>query len=448
MAADLSRPSTRYARANRAHIAYQVVGEGEPLLFMPGLSTHIEAIWEEPSFARYLERLAGFAQLILFDKRGAGLSDPLGEAATLEAHVDDVRAVLDAVGVSSANVVAANESSLIAIPLAATFPDVVRRLVLINGTARFLVADDYPIGVDTSRARTYVEKLSETYGEDAAGVALSAPSRARDRAFIDWSTRYMRLAASPGSFRRTTQLVGMTDVRSALGTVGCPALVLHATDDRFTPIAHGLYLADHIAGAEFVQLDGGDHLPWTGECTDRMLEAIQRFVTGTEPPAVSTRVLATLLFTDIVDSTHQLSRVGDEAWARLVADHDMAVLAEVERRGGRVVDTAGDGVFAIFDGPSRGVEAAIAIRRRTGNLGLNVRAGVHTGEVELVEPAVRGLGVVTAARVMAEAREGGILVSRVVRDLVAGSRLRFTSVGTRILKGIEEPVELFSVDPD
>jgi class 3 adenylate cyclase len=269
-----------------------------------------------------------------------------------------------------------------------------------------------------------------------------------NRPFVEWATRYQRLAASPGSFERTTRLVGATDVRAVLGTISCPVLVCHRRDDRYTPADHGRFLADHIESAQFLELAGADHLPWVGPETDRMLDEIERFLTGTEPVPRSNRVLATLLFTDIVGSTHRLGELGDHAWATLADAHDNAVRAIVDRFGGRVIDTTGDGVFALFDGPSRGLEAAVAIRGRTATLGLNVRAGVHTGEVELADDAVRGIAVHTAARVMATAEDGGVVVSRIVRDLVTGSRFRFEPLGSRVLKGVDGPVDLFTVvDP-
>ena len=440
-----NQPATRYARSEGAHIAYQVIGTGEPLVFMAGLSTHVEAMWDEPGLARFLHRLATFSQLILFDKRGAGLSDPLGEAATLEAHVQDALAVLDTVGAEAANFVAANEASLIAIPLAATFPHRVKRLVIINGTARLLRADDYPIGVEWSDATDYVQKLSATYGEERSGIALSAPTMLDDQSFVEWAKRYLRLASSPGSFDRTTRLVGATDVRAILPTIGCPTLVFHRRDNRFTPVDHGQFIADHIDGADYVELDGADHLPWVGPGTDRILDDTERLVTGSEPSPTSNRLLATLVFTDIVGSTERLGRLGDREWASLAGAHDDAVRSVVERFGGTVVDTAGDGVFAMFDGPSRGLEAAVMILHKTTGLGLNVRAGVHTGEVEVSGGSVRGMAVHTAARVMAQAEDGGIVASRIVRDLVTGSSFRFEPLGSRSLKGISEPIELFSV---
>jgi class 3 adenylate cyclase len=437
--------TTRYTRVGSAHVAYQVVGQGEPVLLMLGLSTHVEAMWEEPSLARYLMRLASFSTLIAFDKRGAGLSDALGDAATLETHVDDAVAVLDALGLDEVTVVAANEASLIALPLAATFPHRVRRLAIINGTAKFMWSEDYPIGIEWNVGRDFVKEETDSYSDRPSSIPLTAPSKVGDPAFEAWAKRFQRLASSPGSYERTARLVGSTDVRPALPIIRCPVLVLHRRGDRFTPIDHGEYLADHLSDARLVELEGRDHLPWVGPDTDRMLEEIERFVTGTESAVAADRVLATIVFTDIVGSTEQLAAVGDREWTALVEAHNDAIASIARSRGGRIVDTAGDGAFAVFDGPSRGIEAAAAIRLRLAQLGLTVRAGVHTGEVELLGDAVRGVAVHTAARVMANAANGGVVVSRTVRDLVSGSRFRFRALGPHALKGLPDPVELFEV---
>ena len=294
-------------------------------------------------------------------------------------------------------------------------------------------------------SRAFVKETTDQYGDHPSGIAASAPSKVGDAAFETWAARYQRLASSPGSYERTTRLVGATDVRPALAVIGCPVLVLHRRGNRFIPVEHSQYLADHLEDARLVELEGADHLPWVGPDTDRMLEEIERFVTGTEGAVARDRVLATIVFTDIVGSTERLAAVGDREWARLVEAHNGAIAAVVRSRGGRVVDTTGDGVFAVFDGPSRGIEAADAIRSRAAAIGLTVRAGVHTGEVEVVGDAVRGVAVHTAARVMANAEDGGVVVSRTVHDLVSGSRFRFRSLGPRPIKGLPEPIELFEV---
>lgn len=441
----MARSGTKYTRVSGAHVAYQTAGSGDPLLLMLGLSTHLDAMWEEPALADFLTRFASFSTLVMFDRRGAGLSDALGDAATLEAHVDDALAVMDAVNAENVTVIAANEASLVALPLVATHPGRVGRLVIVNGTPRFMRADDFPIGVDWSSGRRYAQQLAETYGEERGGIALSAPSRVDDTAFVAWALRYQRLASSPGSFERAARLVGATDVRALLPIIKCPTLVFHTRDDRLLPADHGRYLADHINGATMVELAGADHLPWTGADTERMLREIEAFVTGSNTTSAPDRVLATIVFTDIVSSTERLASVGDREWARLVEAHNAAIDSTVRRFGGRVVDTAGDGVFAVFDGPSRGIEAAESIRSRIAELGLMVRVGVHAGEVEVVGDAVRGVAVHTAARVMGHAALGGVIVSRTVRDLVAGSRFRFESLGPQVLKGLPDPMERFAI---
>jgi class 3 adenylate cyclase len=443
----MDAPRTRYVRVDGAHVAYQVSGEGpESVLFMLGLSTHLEAMWDEPGLARYLRRIAEFSRLVMFDRRGAGLSDPLTEGGTLDAHVDDALAVLDAAGIERVSVVAANEAALIAVPFAARHPSRVNRLVIVNGTARFMWAEDYEIGAPWRVGREYSQAMTDSYTDRTSGIAATAPSMLGDAAFEAWALRYQRQAASPGSSERTTRLVGRTDVRSVLPLVTCPVLVMHRRGDRFLRVDHGQYLADHLADATFVELDGADHLPWTGPDTDRSLDEIEKFVTGDAAVArASDRVLATIVFTDIVGSTEHLGRVGDRRWAELVDAHNALVAGVVRGGNGRIVDTAGDGVFAVFDAPSRGIIAAAAICARVASLGLTVRAGVHTGEVEVVGDAVRGVAVHTAARVMAAATDGGIVVSRTVHDLVSGSGFRFESLGAHELKGLADPIELYAV---
>ena len=314
--------STRYARLGGAHIAYTSRGQGPAeILFLLGLSTHVEAVWDEPALARYLERLASFARVTLMDFRGAGLSDPQPGATTLEAFVDDVVAVAEAAGIASAVVVACNETSLIALPLAAAHPDLVRGLVIINGTARACYADDYPIGVRVPEGDRYRQDLDD-YADRPIGLKLSAPSKVHDPLFVAWATRYQRLAASPGTLAKTTNLVMDTDVRSVLPTVRCRTLVMHRTGDRFLGAEHGRYVAERVDGAVYVKLDGSDHLVWVGPHVDRQLDEIERFVTGSISASATERLLATVLFTDIVRSTEQLTTIGDRAWTERLRTHD------------------------------------------------------------------------------------------------------------------------------
>ena len=442
----MDAPRTQYVRFEGTHLAYQSFGDGPAMLVMLGMSSHVEAMWDEPALARFLRRLASFSTTIVFDRRGSGLSDPLTERATTESLANDASLVLDALGLNAVTVLAANEASLIAIPLAAMRPDRVSGLVLVNGTARLMWADDYPIGVQQPQGRRYVHDGTEQYAEKPVGISLVAPSKAGDAVFEAWARSFQRSSSSPLGLQQTARLVGSADVRSILGDVRCPALVMHRVGNRFTVIDHGVFLADHLPQARFVELSGADHLVWIGPDTDRMLDEIETFVTGFSASGGAERVLATILFTDIVGSTQQLTRLGDRAWAELVDTHDLTVRNTVERLRGRVIDTTGDGVFALFDSPSNALAAAKRIQEQLGVVGLAVRAGVHTGEVELIGAAARGVAVHTAARIMSASGGGRIVASRTVRDLTIGSVFRFTSLGAHELKGLPEPLELFEVD--
>jgi class 3 adenylate cyclase len=442
----VERPESRYARLGRAHIAYQRFGRGPDLLFMLGLTTHTELMWEEPRLARFLGRLGSFSRTLVFDKRGSGLSDAADAATTLEVFVDDAMAVLDDAASDDVVVVAANEAALVALPLVAAHQDRIRGLVVVNGTAKVMQSEDYPIGVDWRLGRRQREEFDDAYEDRPMGLQLIAPSMAGDAAFDEWSRRYQRLAASPGSLQQTVRLLTATDVRSVLPIIERPTLVLHRRDDLFLTVEHGQFLADEIAGARFVELDGADHLVWVGPDTERMLDEIERFVTGSDPGESVDRRLATVLFTDIVGSTEHLVRLGDRKWAELVATHDATAGRIVSGLGGRVVDTAGDGVFAVFDGPSRAIEAAQRIQRDLALLGLSVRAGVHTGEVEIGPGSVRGLAVHLGARIMSCSDGTNVLASRTVRDLTVGSPYVYQPMGVRSLKGIPDGVELFAVE--
>ena len=437
--------STRYARLGGAHIAYRCHGQGpREVILLLGLSTHVEAAWDEPGLVRYLDRLASFARVTLMDFRGAGLSDALEGAVTLEALADDVVAVAEAANIGSAVVIACNETSLIAIPLAAAHPDLVDGLVVINGTARACYADDYPFGASLPEGDRYRQDIDD-YADRPIALKLSAPSKVHDIAFVAWATRYQRLAASPGTLANITSLVQAADVRGVLPIVQCRTLVLHRTDDRFLPLAHGRYLAERVTGAGFVELDGADHLVWVGPGVDRQLDEIERFVTGDVAPTSAERLLATVLFTDIVRSTEQLTTIGDRAWTERIRTHDDICRSAVAANRGTIVKTTGDGILAVFDGPSRALSAALRLQADLAQLGMDVRAGVHTGEIELDGGDVRGVAVHTAARVMAVAHGGQLVASRTVRDLTAGSGYVFEPVGSMQLKGLPEATDLFLV---
>ena len=436
---------TQYVRVEGGHLAFQSFGDGPALLVMLGLTTHVDAMWDEPALARFMRRLASFSTTIVFDRRGSGLSDPVSGRPTTDSLAQDASGLVDALELHDVTLLAANEASLTAIPLAALRPDRVSGLVLVNGTARLMWADDYPIGVKMPQGTRYLRDGVEQYAEKPLGISLVAPSKVGDAVFEAWAQSFQRSSSSPGGLEQAARLVGSADIRSMLPDVRCPALVMHRVGNKFTIVEHGLFLADQLPHARFVELTGADHLVWIGPDTDRMLDEIETFVTGATASGGAERVLATILFTDIVGSTGQLTRLGDRAWAELIDTHDLTVRNAVERFQGRVIDTTGDGVFALFDSPSSALRAAKRIHEQLRAVGLDVRAGVHTGEVEVIGAAARGVAVHTAARIMSASGGGRIVASRTVRDLTIGSGFGFTSLGPHELKGLPEPLELFEV---
>lgn len=440
---------TRYAKNADVHLAYQVVGDGpvDVLAFSPGMLP-IDAMEEEPALRRFFERLTSFSRLIRFDLRGIGQSDPVGLASppTLEQWMSDAVAVLDAVNVAQAAVFAPEESSLVALMLAATYPERVRSLVIVNGTASVVADDDYPIGIPRAVLEDFVEVNLEADAVDRGldFLALAVPTVANDESFRSWWVRAGNRGASPTVARTLLNVLMFTDVRRLLPLVRVPTLVLHRQGNSVYEVAHGRYLAEHIAGAKFVELDGADHLYWVGR-TDSMLEEIEEFLTGARGRGRSDRVLATVLLTDIVGSTQRLSETGDQAWRELLDRHDIAVQRQLERFGGRPIKTTGDGVLATFDGPARAIVCARAIRDAAAQIGLEIRAGIHTGEIELRDQDVAGLAVHIAARVQALANPGEVLVSRTVTDLTAGSGICYEARGDYELKGVPGSWQLFAV---
>jgi pimeloyl-ACP methyl ester carboxylesterase len=430
-------PRTHYAKSGGLNIAYQVVGDGPfDVVWIPGFVSNVELVWEEPSSARFLERLASFSRLILFDKRGTGLSDRLDprELPTLEERMDDARAVLDAVGSSSAALVSHSEGGNMAILYAATYPQRTRALVTTGVFARRIWSPDYPWAPRPEGREREIEEVERDWGR-SADVDHYAPSAAGDEAFRERLAAYFRRSASPGAAAALLRMNTQIDVRAVLPTIRVPTLVIHRTGDRDAHVEEGRWIASQIPNARFVELPGDDHLPWVGD-VDTLLDEIQEFLTGVRPAPDTDRVLMTLLFTDIVDSTRRAAELGDRGWRELVDKHHAVVRRELDRFRGREVDTAGDGFFATFDGPGRAVRAAAAIRGELRPLRLEIRAGVHTGECEVAGDAVRGIAVHAAARIAARARAGQILASSTVRDLVAGSELEFRDSGEAELKGV------------
>jgi class 3 adenylate cyclase len=440
----MGRGDVGYVKSGDLSIAYTVFGEGPDLLVAPGFISHLDLIWEERSVAHFFSRLASFRRIISFDKRGTGLSDPAAHAPTLEECVDDMRAVMDAAGSERGDVFGISEGGAMAMLLAATHPGRVEALVLYGSFARLLESPDYPIGVSEQQLAKLAEVSARGWGE-GIGLGAWAPSRQNDDELRQWWARLQRVAASPGMVHNIFSLYPALDIREVLPTIQAPTLVVHRRDDRMINLAMGRYLADHIPGAKLVELDGADHLFFTGDA-DTIVDEIQEFLTGVRPRPPVERVLATVLFTDIVGSTERAAELGDEAWLELLRSHDALVRRQLERFHGREVNTMGDGFIATFDGPARAIRCAAAIRDAVRAIGLEVRAGLHTGEVELSDGDVAGIAVHLAARVASAADAGEVLVSRTVVDLVAGSGLGFAARGRHALKGVPEEWELFAVE--
>ena len=441
----MERPEIHYAKSGEVSIAYSVHGDGPfDLVAVPGFVSHLEFGWEEPTFARVLERLGSFARVIGFDKRGTGLSDRGIGVASLEEYVSDVRSVMDAVGSEQAALWGISEGGAIAALFAATHPERVRALVIYGGWARVAWAPDYPFGIQKELLESGANFVADTWG---TGVGLSAwaPSLGKDPRMRQWWAQFQRLAASPRDVREIMSLYASIDVRQALPTITAPALVLHRKGDLIVTVESGRYLASHIPGAKYLELDGADHFPWT-EDADSVLGEVEEFLTGMRQGPEPTRRLATVLFTDIVGSTQRMSEIGDRKWRDLLERHDGMVRRALSRFSGQEVNTTGDGFLALFDGPSAAIRCADAIRGGASGLGCGVRIGVHTGEIEEMGQDVGGLAVNIARRVADLAGGGEIWVSGTVPGLVVGSGIEFKELGSRSLKGISGDWPLFSVE--
>jgi class 3 adenylate cyclase len=428
-------PETRYARAGDVHIAYQVLGEGPvDLVYVPPQLQQVEHLWAEPRVAAFFERLARFSRLILFDRRGTGLSDPISSTTTLEDQMEDVSAVLDAVGSEQAALFAQSEGAPMAVLYAATHPERTRALVLYAGMARMTGAPGYEWPGTAEQREARIAQTFDAWGSGAR-LDLIAPSAADDVALRRWFGRLERLAASPGALRLLFDIGGATDVRDVLPSIAVPTLVLHRREDQVVDVRHSRYLAAHVPGAEYVELEGRDNLLVVGD-SDRILAEVERFLTGAHTPPEPERVLATVLFTDIVGSTATAARLGDRAWRALLARHDELSRAQLARYRGRAVKSLGDGFLATFDGPARAIRCALELREALQELGVELRAGLHTGECEAIGEDVGGLAVHIGARVGALAAPREVLVSNTVKDLVVGSGIDFADRGEHALKGV------------
>jgi class 3 adenylate cyclase len=432
-------PETRYAKKDGVHIAYQVVGEGDlELLLVGSWFSHLEARWDIPDVAHYVRRLASFSRLISFDKQGMGLSDPiaLDRLPPLEEWMDDVRAVLDAVGCQRVAVMGANEGCAMAALFAATYPERVIALVLSGAvTGRSAWAPDHPWGL-TDVEREALVRLIETGWGTSQMYAEVNPSTAADQNTLEAYARFFRLVASPGVAAAVTRMLLELDIRDILPAISAPTLVVHR-GNPVIPAEAAREVARRIPGARFVEVPGEDYGFAVGD-VDRVIDEVEEFLTGSRPRAAGGRALSTILFTDIVDSTVRAVELGDARWRELLEAHEALCEREVKTFGGVVSDFAGDGVLASFDGPARAVYCALALRDQLRGLGLEMRAGLHTGEIERRGDRLAGIGVHIASRLLSLAEPGEVLVSRTVRDLVTGSELEFVDRGTHALKGIPD----------
>lgn len=441
----ITQPRTRYARSGDVSIAYQVVGDGSiDVVLVPGYISHVELIWEIPTAVHIIERIASFARLIIFDKRGSGLSDPVVGAPTLEERMDDVRAVMAAAGSERAAIFGASEGVPMSLLFAATYPQQTTALVLYGGMARSTWAPDYPWAAPADALLESSQAMAP-YLYEGAVVEIMAPSLADVPFARDLFAKLQRYSASPSMLEQLFRMFLDIDVRAVLPSVTTPTLFLHRRGDRAVNYRASEWMAGQVPGASYVELEGIDHAVFAGD-TDTLLDELEEFLTGVRRSAEVDRVLATVMFTDIVDSTQRASALGDRAWRALLDAQNEVLRRELGRYRGREVKTLGDGMLATFDGPARAIRCAQAMTDAVRALGIEVRVGLHTGEVELVGDDVAGIAVHIAARVGALAGAGEVLVSGTVKDLVAGSGIAFADRGEHVLKGIPDQRRIYSVD--
>ncbi len=444
----MSAPQTKYTKSGGVHIAYQVVGDGPiDLVLVHGWVSHLELNWDEPSIARFLERLAGFSRLILFDKRGTGLSDRVAESdlPTLEQRMEDVHAVLNAVGSQRAALLGISEGGPMCALFAATYPERTTAIAMCGSYARWMHDEDCTWAPTREQHEAAFAAYERAWGTPI-GFKTIAPTASADERFRNWWARYLRMGASPGAGVALYRMNVEIDIRSLLPSIRVPTLLLHRSGDRLISIECSRYMAQRIPNAKLVELPGDDHLVYLGD-TETVLAEVEEFLTGVRPAAVHDTTLATVLFVDVAGSTEMAVALGDARWRDLLNRFQQTLRQELERHRGNLIDTAGDGAFASFDGPARAIRCACAIRDRVASLGIAVRAGLHTGECQIAGGKLAGVAVHIGARVAASAQPGEVVISSTVKDLVAGSGLRFSDSGVHTLKGVPGEWRLFSVQP-
>ncbi|MFQ5967217.1 MAG: adenylate/guanylate cyclase domain-containing protein [Acidimicrobiia bacterium] len=434
----MTTPTTRYCKSEDVHVAYQEFGDGPVnIVFVPGFVSHIDNYWTHPNVVRWLDRLGSFARVVMFDKRGTGLSDRVAELPAVDQRMDDVRAVLDAVGWERAAVFGISEGGSLAALFAAHHPDRTEALIVYGGFAKF--TSWFPTEESLEALFSYIDTGWGT-GES---LPLFAPTSEGDVAFQEWWGRFERLGADPGAAITLMEMNSQIDITEILPSIHVPTLIIHRTEDTTIDFDAGLLLAERIPNAQLVELPGPDHLPWVGDSPLRIIDEIEQFLTGAKSEPQADRVLATILFTDIVDSTTLAGQMGDQRWRNLMHAHDDVVATELERFRGVVVKGTGDGVLATFDAPARAIRCALSIAEAVKPLGIEVRAGLHTGEIHLVSGDVEGISVNIASRVADIGGANEVIISRTVKDLIAGSGITLEPHGTYALKGIPDEWELY-----
>jgi pimeloyl-ACP methyl ester carboxylesterase len=433
----------RYAVNDGVHIAYTVVGDGPvDVVYAPGIWSNLDVMWEEPRWARFLDRLASFARLIVFDMRSVGLSDRGSGPPFLESQMDDISAVMQAARSESAVIFGGARGGAMSMLFAATYPDRVRALVLYAAVAKTVRSADFPHGKSEHDQQAFFDRFVAEMGT-GRNLDLQGPDGLDDPRFVRWWARFERLVATPSAYRELALIFNDLDVRAVLPAIQAPTLVVQRVGDRITPVSQARFLAATIPGARLVELPGEDHIPFLGDA-GALVDEIEEFVTGSRPAPGSDSFLATVLFTDIVGSTERQAAMGDRAWRDVVLAHHERVRDALDRWRGVENDTAGDGFFATFDGPARAVRCALEVSDRVRDLGIEIRAGVHTGECEAVDGKCGGIAVAIGARIAGVAGASQVLVSQTVKDLVTGSGLRFEDVGEHVLKGVPQPWRLFA----